>query len=137
MTGACRRESSGLSPLLKGFLWGGVLTLGVSFFLSGYSRRRAVLIGETDLGEIRISREAMQELIVVYCQQVEGISDVRARAMKRGARTVIDLHIAVAGGMNAASVVGQLVSALYERMEDVLRLGPTDMTVVLSQIRVS
>ncbi len=137
MKSACRCESEGLSPLLRGFVWGGILTLGASFVLTGYFRRRAVLIGETELGEIRISREAMQDLIVAYCQQVQGISDVRARATRRGVRTVIDLNISVAVGTNVALAVGQLVSALYERMEDVLRLGPGDITVVLSQIRVS
>ncbi|MFO8060819.1 MAG: hypothetical protein R6U70_09245 [Bacillota bacterium] len=126
-----------MSPLVRGVLWGGILTLGASFFLRGCVRRRAVLIGETELGEIRISREAMQDLIAAYCQQVEGVSGVRARAMRRGSRTVIDLEISVGDGMNVASTVGQLVSALYQKMEDVLRLGPGNMTVVLSQIRVS
>lgn len=132
-----RAERRGTSPLVLGLVLGGALALSLSVTYRTYLKRRPLLTRDGDLGEIRISREAMRDLIASYCRPVEGIQDVRVDARRRGSRAIVELEMHVAADADVALTVGELVSTLYRKTDEMLGLHPGGMTVVLGDITVS
>ncbi len=130
-------ERRATSPLLLGLVLGGALALGLSVTYRAYLKGRPLLTRDGDLGEIRISREAIRDLIASYCLDVEGIDEVRVDARRRGSRAIVELEMRVTAEADVAFTVGELVSTLYRKTDEVLGLHPGGMTVILGDITVS
>lgn len=130
-------EKRGTPSALLGFILGGAVALALSVSFRAYLRSRPFFTRDGDLGEIRISREAMRDLIESYCQGVEGINAVSVDARRRGPRAIVELELSVAADADIAGAVGELVSTLYRKTDELLGLQPGGMTVVLGDISVS
>ncbi len=56
-----------------------VLASSVRLLYSAFARPRMQVVHETDLGDVRIAREAVENLVQRVARQVRGVRDIRAR----------------------------------------------------------
>lgn len=56
-----------------------VLASSVRLLYSAFARPRIQVVHETELGDVRISREAVENLVQRVARQIRGVRDVRAR----------------------------------------------------------
>ncbi|GEM_PF-4907831 len=130
------QESGGGASFIRGLIIGGVLALGASLVVGDLVRRKSVVITNTERGEIRISRDALEGLIKERCEAIAGVLAVRSKARKRGDRTLLHVSVTLAPTVEAGPTVGRVLDTVYGEMERILNLHPEQVPLTIETIRV-
>ena len=124
---ASGRLATGLVSLL-------VLVASVRVIYSAFAHPGAQVVHATDLGEVRISREAVEHLIQRVARQVRGVRDVRPRVTIAPEGIAASLRIWVSPDVSIRGIAGQLQEELRRSVREVVGVELSDLDVAVENI---
>lgn len=120
--------------LATGAVSGLVLLASVRLMYSAFAQPRAQVVHVTDLGEVRIAREAVEHLIQRVARQVRGIRDVRPRVAIAADAISARVRIWVSPDVNIPGLAGQLQEELRRAVREVVGVELTELDVAVENI---
>ena len=96
---------------------------------------RSVLLLDSPLGSIQLSRDALERLVVNRCMRVPHIHWARARVYHRKNQTIVNLQLEVDNLSDVIPALNGLWQMLHDEVSDFVSLGVDDFEFVLSDIR--
>jgi len=111
-----------------------VLVASVRLLYSAFAQPRVHVVHVTELGEVRISREAVEHLLQRVARQVRGVRDVRPRATISGESIAAHLRIWVSPDVNIPGLAGQLQEELRRAVREVVGVELTELHVAVESI---
>ncbi len=129
-------EQADPSPLLRGIIWGGFLTVGAALVLLGVRRmQKQEMVFNGELGSIRISQSALEKLMSSHCEKISGVADVECRVKIKRNGAEVTLNACLQPDCDPASVMGQMVSGVYKRLGGLLSLTPEGLSVSVREVK--
>ncbi len=129
-------NGSGLSYLLKGMLWGGFLMLGAVTIFSVNRLHKQEMIFDGELGNIRISQEALESLISSHCERVCGVLSVETEVHILHREPKITLQVALERyDEPTGKVIGEVVSAAHCKVQEILSLSPSELSITVDKFK--
>lgn len=101
---------------------------------SAFAPPRMQVVHETDLGDVRISREAVENLVQRVARQVRGVRDVRARVGLGGDGVVARARIWVSPDVGIPGLARQLQDELRRAMREVVGVELSELTLRVENI---
>jgi len=123
------------SSLIRDVIFGGLLVIGASLFISGATKSKPAITTDTEHGEIRISREALERFLASGCQDVYGVESVSIKARMRGRRTILEISLDIVSNNDTPNILGNVLEVVYRNLEQSMDLQPDDFSVNIKQIR--
>jgi len=111
-----------------------VLVASLRLLYSAFARPRAHVVHETELGEVRISREAVSNLMQRVAKQVRGIRDVRPDVSIRPDGIDARLRIWVSPDVNIPALAGQVQDELRRAVREVVGVELAEITLRVENI---
>ncbi len=108
-----------------------VLVASVRLLYSAFAQPRAQVVHLTDLGEVRISREAVEHLAQRVARGVNGVREVRPRVEIDGDRIRARIRVWVTADVNIPALAGRLQDELRRAVREVVgvELAALDLAV--------
>ena len=108
-----------------------VLVASLRLLYSAFAQPRAQVIHLTDLGQVRISREAVEHLAQRVARGVSGVRDVRPQVQIDGDRIRARMRIWVTPDVNIPNLAGRLQAELRRAVLEVVgvELAALDLAV--------
>jgi uncharacterized alkaline shock family protein YloU len=118
------RWTTGLVSLL-------VLVASVRLLYSAFAQPRVQVVHETELGQVRISRDAVEHLVQRVARQVRGVREVRPRVTIGPDGIVARARIWVSPDVNIPGLAGQVQDELRRAVREVVgvELAALDLAV--------
>lgn len=139
-SGPLEAGKTSLKPAIKNtpclLLAGAAVALGIIFLTvrirrKALQKRRAVLIERcTDLGELRISFRAIEEIVVHLIKQVKGIRNARAHVFLKEQGLIICLKVKVISEANLLPLVKDLQEKVDEYIQDICGIAVDEVKVL-------
>ena len=111
-----------------------VLVAGVRLISSAFASPRVQVVHVTDLGEVRISREAVEHLIQRVARQVRGVRDVRPQVSIAPESLAARIRIWVSPDVNIPGLAAQLQDELRRAVHEVVGVELTELDVAVENI---
>ncbi len=124
---ASGRWSTGALSLL-------VLVAASRVMYSAFAQPRAQVVHATDLGEVRIAREAVEHLIQRVARQVRGVRDVRPRVTIGEDGITAHLRISVSPDVGIRPLAGQIQDELRRAVREVVGVELAELDVAVDNI---
>jgi uncharacterized alkaline shock family protein YloU len=111
-----------------------VFVSSVRLLYSAFAPPRMQVVHETELGDVRISREAVEHLVQRVARQVRGVRDVRARVALGGDGVVARARIWVSPDVGIPGLAHQLQDELRRAMREVVGVELSELTLHVENI---
>jgi uncharacterized alkaline shock family protein YloU len=111
-----------------------VLVAAARVMYSAFSHPRAQVVHSTELGEVRISREAVEHLVQRVARQVRGVRDVRPRVTIADEGIAARLRISVSPDVGIRGLAGQIQDELRRAVREVVGVELTELEVAVDNI---
>ncbi len=119
-----------------GSLAGLTLIVSVRFIYYGFHRVDAdqTLVHESDLGEVRISLGAVENLVRKVARQVKGVRDVRGWVAPGGGRLNVRLRTVISPDVSVPDVSGNIQNAVRDCLKNVVGVEAGEVRVFVENI---
>jgi len=111
-----------------------VLVSSLRLLYSAFAQPRMQLVHETELGEVRISREAVETLVQRVARQIRGVREVRARVGLTGDGVTASARIWVSPDVGIPALAQQLQEELRRAMREVVGVELSALTLKVENI---
>ncbi len=121
---------------LVGGLAGLTFVIAVRFIYYGFHRAGAdqTLVHESDLGEVRISIEAVENLVRKVARQVKGVRGVRGWVVPGGDRLNVRLRTIISPDVSVPDVSSDIQSAVRDCLKNVVGVEAGEVRVFVENI---
>ncbi len=121
---------------LIGSLAGVTFIIAVRFIYYGFHRAGAdqTLVHESDLGEVRISISAVENLVRRVARQVKGVRDVRGWVQPEGGRLHVRLRAVISPDVSVPDVSGDIQGAVRDCLKNVVGVESGEVRVFVENI---
>ncbi|MCL6451684.1 MAG: alkaline shock response membrane anchor protein AmaP [Acetobacteraceae bacterium] len=111
-----------------------VVSLRLLYF--GFRRRYPgqTLVHQTPLGEVRISLDAVENLVRKVVRQVTGVRDVRARVLHQGGEVGVSLRVTVSPDLSVPEVSDKIQNAVKNYVRNVVGVGVHEVEIFVENI---
>lgn len=108
----------------------------IRFLYFGFGRRRGVqtIVHETPLGEVRVSLDAIENLIRRVARQVQGVRDVKPRVVSGPAGLSVSLKVSVSPDISIPEVSDDLQNTIKNYVRNVVGVGVTEVKTFVENI---
>jgi uncharacterized alkaline shock family protein YloU len=111
-----------------------VLVSSLRLLYSAFAQPRMQVVHETELGDVRISREAVENLVQRVARQVRGVREVRARVGLQGEGVAARARIWVSPDVGIPALAQQLQDELRRAMREVVGVELHELTLRVENI---
>lgn len=111
-----------------------VLVASLRLLYSAFARPRAQVVHETELGDVRVSREAVSNLLQRVAKQVRGIRDVRPEVVIRADGIDAALRIWVSPDVHIPALAAQVQDELRRAVREVVGVELAELTLRVENI---
>ncbi len=110
--------------------------MAVRFVYYGFHRVGAdqTLVHESDLGEVRISIGAVENLVRKVARQVKGVRDVRGWVIPGGGRLNVRLRAVISPDVSVPDVSGNIQNAVRDCLSNVVGVEAGEVRVFVENI---
>jgi len=121
---------------VAGVLAGLAFLVSVRFIYYGFHRAEAdqTLVHESDLGEVRISLGAVENLVRKVTRQVKGVRDVRGWVVPGGGRINVRLRTVISPDVSVPDVSGNIQNAVRDCLSNVVGVEAGEVRVFVENI---
>lgn len=110
--------------------------IAVRFIYYGFHRVGAdqTLVHESDLGEVRISIGAVENLVRKVARQVKGVRDVRGWVIPGGGRLNVRLRAVISPDVSVPDVSGNIQNSVRDCLKNVVGVEAGEVRVFVENI---
>lgn len=119
-----------------GILAGASLIVSLRFLYFGFRKDRPdqTLIHETDMGEVRISLSAVENLVAKVARGLKGVRDVKATVYSHGGGLGVRIRGVVSPEVNVPDTAKLIQQAVTDYTKNVVGVEVTEVKVMVSNI---
>ena len=111
-----------------------VLIASLRLLYSAFAQPQVQVVHETELGQVRISRDAVEHLIQRVARQVRGVRDVRPRVHIGAEGIVARARIWVSPDVNIPALAGQMQDELRRTVREVVGVELSELHLAVENI---